>query len=312
MISSETNLLSRRGFLAGSAVATLLTTVSPSSAKAAPTDNYADKMTILTDYYEHHDADYALDVPEEGFGGWKTAELAFSRKHTALICMHAWDAGRREDYPGWYRAVPYIPRSYEIGKTILPRLLDTARQTGLTIFHVVGGGDYYKEEPGYKRAVALAPVQPEPSRKAITKDPIRDELDKFRHDTVFPGAANEPDIARGFAKLDFMPQARPLSNEGIAENGPQLQALCAEHGINHLVYVGFAINWCLLLSPGGMAEMQRYGLLCSAIREATTAVENRETARNELNKREALWRVALNYGFVFGLEPFLNGLAQTV
>jgi hypothetical protein len=57
-----------------------------------------------------------------------------------------------------------------------------------------------------------------------------------------------------------------------------------------------------------MVEMSRHGLLCSTIREATTAIEHRETARTETAKALALWRVALAFGFVFDLEDFLAEL----
>jgi hypothetical protein len=304
------NDVNRRTFLAASGAAIVAATAAPRVAGEGADIRYAPQMRIATGYYQHHDADFSLEVPEEGFGGWNKADLVFSRKHTALVCMHAWDAGTREAYPGWYRAVPYIPRSCSIGRDVFPRLLSITRKTGLTLFHVVGGGDYYKQEPGYQKAVSLAGTPTEEKLKGVTVDESRRQLDRFRHEKVFPGSHNDPDIEKGFSKLGFLPQAVPLPGEGIAENGRQLHALCVEHEINHLVYVGFAINWCLLLSPGGMADMQRYGLLCSTIREATTAVENKETARGELCKREALWRVALNYGFVFDLEPFIAGLEQ--
>ncbi|MDF2670404.1 MAG: hypothetical protein K0R67_2710, partial [Paenibacillus sp.] len=87
-----------------------------------------------------------------------------------------------------------------------------------------------------------------------------------------------------------------------------LFALCKEHGINHLIYTGFAINWCLLLSPGGMADMTKHGIICSAIRQAVTAVENKETARQELNKEQALWRVALAFGFVYDVDDFVQAV----
>ena len=48
--------------------------------------------------------------------------------------------------------------------------------------------------------------------------------------------------------------------------------------------------------------------MCSTIRQAVTAVECKETARHELNKREALWRVALEFGFVFDLDDFVTAL----
>ncbi|MFO8079566.1 MAG: hypothetical protein R6V07_04585, partial [Armatimonadota bacterium] len=63
-------------------------------------------------------------------------------------------------------------------------------------------------------------------------------------------------------------------------------------------------------SPGGMADMSRHGIMCSTIREATTAVENAETAREELAKQIALWRVALAFGYVFDLEDFLAALER--
>ncbi len=265
-------------------------------------------LTIPTWYYQQFDADYTLDVPEESFGGWKKTNLEFSREHIAVVVMHAWNLGTREKFPGWWRAVPYAPRSKAILHTIFPHLLKTVRSSGITLFHVVGGGNkYWKNLPGYKHAASLA----DPDTKAheqISSDPLRDKLAVFRQKHCFVGEHNQKDVEQGFEQLDFAEQARPVGDEGIAENSQELFALCKEQGVNHLVYCGFAINWCLLLSPGGMAEMSKYGLWCSVLRQATTAVENKETARNELCKEIALWRIALAFGFVFGVNDFTNAI----
>jgi len=262
---------------------------------------------LWANYYQQFDADYDLDVPGEGYGGWKRAEIDVSLEHTALVVMHAWNCGTREEYPGWHRAVEYIPRSYEICRNVFPGLLSAARDSGLTLFHVVGGGDYFKKYPGHKRALDLAGSEPEvPGR--IDPDPVLEDLRKFRSDNVFVGAHNQEDVSRGAKNIDFPEEARPAGEEGIAQNANQLFALCRETGVNHLVYAGFAINWCLLLSPGGMADMSRRGFMCSAIRQAVTAVENKETAREELCKEIALWRVALAFGFVFDVGDFIDGI----
>jgi hypothetical protein len=55
--------------------------------------------------------------------------------------------------------------------------------------------------------------------------------------------------------------------------------------------------------------MDRRGYICSTIREAVTAVESRESARGEGHKEEALWRVALLYGFVFHVDDFVAAIA---
>ncbi len=50
--------------------------------------------------------------------------------------------------------------------------------------------------------------------------------------------------------------------------------------------------------------------MCSALRQAVTAVENKETVRGELCKHIALWRVALAFGFVFDVDDFVAALAS--
>jgi hypothetical protein len=264
-------------------------------------------ITLQGDYYQQFDADLTREVPGEGYGGWQRAPLTLDLKHTALVLMHAWETGTPEQYPGWYRAVEYMPRAQEILTNVIPGLLSAVRASGMTLLHVVGGGDYYHAYPGYQRAVALA--GPSPTAPRVTSDPTLEALNHFRAQRVFVGEHNRGDVDRGFAKLDFPETARPLGDEGIAEDGPQLSALCQAAGINHLIYAGFAINWCLLMSPGGMVDMRRTGMLCSTLRQAVTAVENRESAREQSHKEEALWRVALAFGFVFDVEDLITQLA---
>lgn len=267
-------------------------------------------LTIPTWYYQQFDADYTLDVPEDGFGGWKKTSLEYARAHMALVVMHAWDLGTREAFPGWWRAVPYAPRSQAILREVFPPLLKAVRESGIALFHVVGGrNDYWKDFPGYRHAVSLAGPERE-TPEQVASDPLRDKLAAFRQQHCFVGQHNRKDVERGFEQLDFAEQARPVGDEGIAENSRQLLALCKERGVNHLIYCGFAINWCLLLSPGGMAEMSKHGLWCSALRQATTAVENKESAQTELCKEIALWRVALAFGFVFDVSDFVKAITR--
>ena len=75
-----------------------------------------------------------------------------------------------------------------------------------------------------------------------------------------------------------------------------------------MIYVGFFINWCLLMSSGGMREMARHGVICSAIREGVVAIENRESAVGRLHKEEGLWRTSLAFGLVFDLAGFTTAL----
>lgn len=265
-------------------------------------------MKVLANYYQEFDADYALDVPAEGYGGWKKTELELDPIRTALVCMHAWDVGSYEECPGAWRSVEYVPRSYAIARTVFPPLFEAVRRSPLRLFHVVGGQDYYSHLPGYQRAAKLAgPPPPAPER--VESDPLLQKLHQFRSDHVWRGAHNNQSVAASRAGWTFLKEAVPRDDEDVAEDTRQLFALCRHHGVNHLVYCGFAIDACLLSSPGGMLEISRHGVMCSAIREATCAVENKETARRELAKEIGLWRVAISFGFVFDLADFVAALA---
>lgn len=264
-------------------------------------------MKIRTSYYQQFDADFSLDVPAEGYGGWKTGEIDLDIERTALVVMHAWDTGTREQYPGLHRCVEYIPRADEIGRSVFPSLLATVRASKMKLFHVVGGGEYYKQYPGYMKAVELAGPDPSPP-EIIQSDDSLAKLHKFKSEHVFVGKHNQEDARRGHENIDFMPKTQPAGDEGIAENSRQLFALCKDAGVNHLVYTGFAIDGCLLISPGGMLDMSRHGIMCSAIRQAVTAIENKETARDEQAKEIGLWRVALMFGFVFDVDEIMRAL----
>ncbi|MFX0102781.1 MAG: hypothetical protein ACFFCS_24650 [Candidatus Hodarchaeota archaeon] len=269
--------------------------------------DYMTVKSIKANFYHQFDADYDMEVPAEGFSGWQEEDIEIDLERTALVVMHAWDCGTRDQFPGWYRYVEYIPRANRICKEVFPSLLDAVRGSSMKIFHVVSSGSYYKNYPSYTRARKKEKKTCKPFSK-ISKGSARKKLDRFRDANCGAGLHNKHDISEGFKRLDFAPEAKPEGDEGIAENADQLFALCKESGVDHLIYVGFAINWCLLLSPGGMAEMSKYGLLCSTIKEAVTAVENDFTARQELCKEIALWRVSLAFGFVFQLDDVLKVL----
>lgn len=266
-------------------------------------------VTIPAHYYQQFDADYSLDVPAEGYGGWRREPLAISIDHTAFVSMHAWDTGTPDEFAGWWRAVEYMPRAAAICRDVYPGLLAAIRASGMPLFHVAGGGDYVERYAGYRRAAALASPEP-PAPEQIEPDEALRRLQAFRGKHVFVGEHNAEDVKRGFARVDFPPEARPLPEEGVAATGNQLFALCKERKVNHLIYMGFAVNWCLLLSPGGMHDMAQRGIMCSVIRDATTAVENRESARHETAKELGLWRVALAFGFVFDAQDVIASLAS--
>jgi hypothetical protein len=267
---------------------------------------------IEAQYYQHFDADFSRPVPEETMGGWKKKLLNFSRDNTAIVSMHVWNGQTPQVYGGWWRCAPWLRRATQITTSLFPQLFSAIRNSDIPLFHIAGGPNgYWKKYPGYQYTLSICPDSAKLGQ--VASDPLRDEILKFKSDHAIVGRENIKDVEKAFSELDFAPQAAPLDNEPIVENSDQLFALCRAKNINHLIYCGFCLNWCLLLSPGGMAEISKYGILCSTISQATTAVENRTSAADEREKESALWRVALEYGFVFDFDDIitaLNGCAK--
>jgi len=265
-------------------------------------------ITVPTNYYKQFDADFTLEVPGEGYGGWKKTDLELNTERTALVVLHAWDVGTQEQFPGWHRAVEYFPRADEICSNILPELMKVCRNNGITVLHVIEPiGSYYQAYPGYHRAVELVGGESPPLEK-IEKDETLLKLENFKLEEAFPGKHNLEDIEQGFRRLDIPNAVKPEGNEGVAATSEQLFALCKEKGINHLIYAGFALNACIMLNPGGMIDMRRRGIFCSAVSQAVTAVENKETASGQLAKELSLWQVALFFGLVYDVDDLVHAI----
>src|SRR5699024_3589537 len=101
-------------------------------------------VNLPTWYYQQHEANFDLEVTADGYGGWKKETLPLNLDETAIVVMHAHYCGTRDQYPGWHRAVEYIPRSYGISQEVFPGVLNAARNNSVTVYHVVALGEFYK------------------------------------------------------------------------------------------------------------------------------------------------------------------------
>lgn len=264
------------------------------------------QIMLPTGYYQNFHADMTRDIPAEGYGGWKKETLPLDIRSTALIVMHAWDYGSAEKYGGWYRAAEWLPRADEIDRTILPEVVKAARRAGMTVIHVASSESYCLKYPWYRKETA----EESASLPQIKQGPVTKQLRGFQAKNGFPGEENAQDIARAFRNGSFHPCLVPEEGEEIVVSSQRLFQFCERCGIDHLIYTGSCINWCLLDSPGGMVQMSGYGMLCSAIRQAVTGVENRESARQEWGKEMALWKIAIGYGFVYDADDFIKALGE--
>ncbi|MBC7187823.1 MAG: isochorismatase family protein [Calditrichaeota bacterium] len=270
-------------------------------------------MELKGEYYRHYPVDFSQGkLGARGFLGWgETVPIVVPVAETALVAMHIWNVGFDPELPfapqgpagPVMEMLEWAARSVPITREVIPPLLAAARAAGVRVIHVASDESYARRYPGYHRTVALAGPEPTglPTARGPQEEPYPDS-DKSR--LLF--GPRFPEAAKWYGeRLDFPEVAKPHDDEYVALTTHQLNAVLRELGIWQLIYVGFAIDWCLWFSPGGMVDMSRLGYRCSCIKEAVTAVENKESVQDELHKQEALWRTSLMFGYVHSAADFI-------
>lgn len=67
---------------------------------------------------------------------------------------------------------------------------------------------------------------------------------------------------------------KPEPCDQVIATGQQLRNFCQQKNILHLIYAGFAANWCLLFQDYGVRKQTLAGYNVILLQDCTTAVEN--------------------------------------
>ena len=269
-------------------------------------------VSVPWNFYQHYPADFpAWSRAARGFHGWTSEARELDLDRTALLMMHLPDQGLTPDTewgpdcarPDLLGTIEWIPRTIDLCQNRLPRLVSAARSADLQVVHVYGSIQD-KAEPCTARSLSEAGEPPPPDPDRIHPQP--DVSDRHRRDvfgptTPRPGAS--PDHVLGLPEV-----LQPTGNDLVVDQAWQLHRLMANRKITHLIYTGWALNWCLWFSPCGMCDMQRKGYLCSAVRGGCVAIENRESADTEGNLEYAYWKTTTMFGYIFDLHELAHEL----
>ncbi|MBT4482139.1 MAG: isochorismatase family protein [Candidatus Latescibacteria bacterium] len=275
-------------------------------------------LRLPGEYYRHYPVDFFRGKEGAlGFKGWgESAKIEVPAEETALVPMHIWNIGFSPELPfspegpagGVMQMLEWVSRSAPIIKKEIPPILEAARKAGIQVIHAASSENYAKKYPGYQNAKSLAGHEPEGLPEAPRHNEVKPPDD--RKDALLFGEDFVRCLEYYEPRLDFPEPAKPLDTEYVVATTHQFNEVLRKHGIWNIIYIGFAINWCLWLMPCGMVDMSRLGYRCSCIREAVTAVENKETTRGEQNKQQALWRTSLMFGYIHSAGDFIEACGR--
>lgn len=237
---------------------------------------------------------YFQDAPAEGLS---YREEHFVRRfvdmhlpvcETALVLVDMWNNHFIESW---------LERAEAMARGAIVPLIGAARATGLAIVHAPSPhvAASYPAHLARHREPSLAPPPdwPPPGFRAR-----QGEYAAFR------GPRSQPP---GIPPLEFgmSPHVEVRDEDVLLATGQQLHELCRGRGYLHLIYAGFATNWCILNRDYGMRAMAGRGYNLVLLREATMGVEYPDTVEELFATELAIREVETQLGFSAGNADFV-------
>jgi nicotinamidase-related amidase len=195
----------------------------------------------------------------------------------------------------------WIARAKDVTANAIVPALSAAREAGLTIVHA----------PCPEVARQFSQLkQHTPPKVLPTPDwPPPEFRSRAGEYAVYRGPRNQPPSIGihwdGLAsKLGMSPAIEVRDGDLVIATGQQLHELSEGRGILHLIYVGFATNWCVVGRDYGIRTMARRGYNIILLRDATTGVEFPDTLDNLFATELTIREVEQQCGFTASNEHF--------
>ena len=212
-------------------------------------------------------------------------EMPLPIDETALVLVDLWNVHFIESW---------IERAKQVTVDCVVPVIDAARKTGVTIVHAPSPS-VAAQYPQLERHNPPQPSTP----NTWPPSEFRSRSGDYN---IYRGPRSQPPgIGIHWNKLASqlsMSAAIDIKeDEFVIATGQQLHELMEERGILHLLYAGFATNWCVLGRDYGIRSMSRYGYNIILLRDATTGVEFPDTYENLFTTEIAIREVEQQYGF---------------
>ena len=260
-------------------------------------DAPADPLLQLPSRYYRVYTDPDVPCNEQNFA-FVDRVLSLPLAQTAVVLVDLW---RTHYVDSWLRRAQEVTLAH-----ILP-LMEAARAAGVTLIHGPSpfvADRYLPAPPPVPALPDPAPHWPPPDFRGIYRSGKWAEFGRDQEPRL--SAAME----RYKTELDIFEPVRPLPGEPIIHTGLQMHELLAERGILHLVYAGFATNWCMIGRDYGIIEMNRRGYNVILVRDATTGIEFHDTVDALTATEIQIREIETKYGWSTTSAEFIQACAQ--
>jgi nicotinamidase-related amidase len=236
------------------------------------------------------------DVPcrEENFA-FVQRQLALPAAQTALVLVDVWATHYIDSW---------LTRAADITREKIVPMMTAARQAGVLVVHAPSPFVVQRHHPE---------AMPSPSPVPSGEDwPPADFRGIYRAGGF--GRQAEPRLAaahrRYETELKIAAIAAPQETDEIIADEQQLHELLKDRGILHLVYAGFATNWCVTGRDYGVISMNARGYNIILVRDATAGIEFHDTIEAETATQIAIREIETKYGWSTTTDHFLRAATE--
>ena len=216
---------------------------------------------------------------------------------TALVLVDVWSLHFIESW---------LERAKRVTVEAVVPILAAGRSAGLTIVHA----PCPEVARQYPQLARHRPPEPKP----VPHWPPAEFRRRQGPYAAYRGPRNQPPgISNHWAplapKLGMSPAITVLDEDEVVATGQQLHDLLALRRIVHLVYCGFATNWCIMHRDYGVRAMGSRGYNVILLRDATTGVEYPDTLESLTVTEVAIREVENQIGFTASSADFMAACA---
>ncbi len=235
------------------------------------------------------------DTPcDEGGFHFVERSLPLPVEQMALVLVDVWATHYIDSW---------LQRAADITRQRIIPLIERLRQAAVTIIHAPSPFVVERHHPEWLPVSGADSPEPD----AQQADPsgswppaeFRGLYRGGKH--AIYGRDREPRLdaapARYETELKILPLAQPEAGDVVIATGDQLHEELRSRQILHLLYAGFATNWCVIGRDYGMIAMHGRGYNNILVRDATTGVEFHDSVQNLMATQMSIREIETKYGW---------------
>ena len=251
--------------------------------------------------YVTHTAEGVSNI-EANFG-YVHRNVDIDSRETALVLVDCWDHHYIESW---------LTRAKDVMTTRLAPLAAACREAGILVIHAPGmnvAGRYadWMDDPedwDRNRTDGWPPAD------FVARNAPYEDLHWGSEPSMSPELKDWMDYSSN--RMMIYRDVAPVAGDLVIATGDQLHSLLRRKGILHLIYAGFATNWCVLNKDYGFRAMTWRGYNGVILRDGTTAVETHESYTTEQMRDFAVLTMEMTMGYSSTVDELIGSLQSAV